>query len=597
MIEAGSVRRDAGRHRRRPIRARPGLLSIALLAATGCATPSGHGVATDGTGETQRTVFVAAAHPLAVEAGMEVLRKGGDAVDAAIAIQAMLGLVEPQSSGLGGGAFMVRYDARTRMVNVYDGRETAPAGATPDMFLAPDGKPSPFSTVVVSGRASGVPGVARMLALAHDRHGVLPWRDLFATTARTADRGFPVTERTIRMIALSGPKATAPDLVAYFRNGEGKPIKAGETLRNPAYAAFLRRLAAEGPDALYRGETARRIVARVHEGSLPGAMTERDLAGYRPVERAALCNPYRVYVLCVPPPPSSGVGLLELMGMIERTDIGKRGPADPVAWVRFAEASRLMYADRDAYVGDVPDVPVKGMLAPDYIAARAALVSDRLSPAPAPGTPPGAGVARIDATGEVGGTSHFVVIDARGNAVSMTTTIESFFGSGRMVDGFFLNNQMTDFSFVPRGPNAIGPGKRPRSSMVPTVILWPDRRLAGAIGSPGGNAILGYVGKALTGMVEWKMPVAEALALPNLIARGNAITGEAERFDARLSAGMAARGLVIRGSAGESSGLQGVLIHDGRFDGGADPRRDGVARTETVALPPARERRRTAAAR
>jgi len=563
---------------------RAGLLAVALTTAAGCATQPVRPAAQAAT-PIQHQVFVAAAHPLAADAGLDVLRKGGDAVDAAIAIQAMLSLVEPQSSGVGGGAFMVRYDAATRAVDVYDGRETAPRGATPDMFMGDDGNPLPLQTVVTSGRATGVPGAVRMLAMAHERHGALPWRDLFATTERTAENGFPVSERTVKMIALSGTKATAPDLVAYFRNDQGQPIKPGETLRNPAYAAFLRRLAAQGPDALYRGETARRIVARVHEGELPSAMTEQDLADYRPIARAALCNGYRVYILCAPPPPSSAVGLFELMGMIERTDIGTRGPNDPVAWVRFAEASRLMYADRDAYVGDVPDVPVQGMLAPDYIAARAALIGDRVGPAPAAGRPAGAVVAQADATNEVGGTSHFVVIDARGNAVSMTTTVESFFGTGRMVDGFFLNNQMTDFSFVPRGPNAIGPGKRPRSSMAPTVILRADRTLAGAIGSPGGNAILGYVGKALTGMIEWNLPVAQALALPNLIARGDSITGEGENFDAGLAAGMAAHGLVIKGSAGESSGLQGVLIRDGRFDGGADPRRDGVARSETVTLP------------
>ena len=532
----------------------------------------------------ERQAFVAAAHPLAVEAGLEVLRKGGSAVDAAVAVQAMLSLVEPQSSGLGGGAFMVRYDAKTRGITVYNGRETAPAGATPDMLLGPDGKPLSFSTAVVSGRATGVPGVVRMLALAQSQHGNLAWKDLFGDVIRTADQGFTVSERLADMIASRAPQARGADAVAYFRNAQGEQIKTGDTLRNPAYATFVRRLAAQGPDAMYRGETARRIVARLREGDLASTMTEADIAGYKPEVRDAVCNPYRVYILCAPPPPSSGVGLLQLMAMIERTDIGARGPNDPIAWVKYAEASRVMYADRDAYVGDVATVPVKGMLDPAYVAGRAALVADRAGPPPQPGTPPGAVTARIDATNEVAGTSHFIVIDGEGNAVSMTTTVESLFGSGRMVDGFFLNNQMTDFSFVPEGPNAIAPGKRPRSSMVPTIILNPDRSLAGAIGSPGGNAILAYVSKALLGIVEWNMPVADAIALPNLVARGSSFNGEAGKFAPPILAAMAERGVVVRGGSGENSGLHGVMLRNGGFDGGADPRRDGVARS--ITLPP-----------
>jgi gamma-glutamyltranspeptidase/glutathione hydrolase len=532
----------------------------------------------------ERQAFVAAAHPLAVEAGLEVLRKGGSAVDAAVAVQAMLSLVEPQSSGLGGGAFMVRYDAKTRGITVYNGRETAPAGATPDMLLGPDGKPLSFSTAVVSGRATGVPGVVRMLALAQSQHGNLAWKDLFGDVIRTADQGFTVSERLADMIASRAPQARGADAVAYFRNAQGEQIKTGDTLRNPAYATFVRRLAAQGPDAMYRGETARRIVARLREGDLASTMTEADIAGYKPEVRDAVCNPYRVYILCAPPPPSSGVGLLQLMAMIERTDIGARGPNDPIAWVKYAEASRVMYADRDAYVGDVPTVPVKGMLDPAYVAGRAALIADRAGPPPQPGTPPGAVTARIDATNEVAGTSHFIVIDGEGNAVSMTTTVESLFGSGRMVDGFFLNNQMTDFSFVPEGPNAIAPGKRPRSSMVPTIILNPDRSLAGAIGSPGGNAILAYVSKALLGIVEWNMPVADAIALPNLVARGSSFNGEAGKFAPPILAAMAERGVVVRGGSGENSGLHGVMLRNGGFDGGADPRRDGVARS--ITLPP-----------
>ncbi|MGV3730487.1 MAG: gamma-glutamyltransferase family protein [Sphingopyxis sp.] len=534
-----------------------------------------------------RQAFLAAAHPLGVEAGLDVLRRGGNAIDAAVAVQAMLGLVEPQSSGLGGGAFLLYYDAATRTITVYDGRETAPAGATPDMFLSRDGKPIPFRTAVLSGRATGVPGAVAMLAQAQKERGKLAWADLFDRTARTADEGFTVTARLERFVHGPYAQAKAPDVERYFSNGKGGKVRAGDRLRNPAYAAFVRRLAAEGPDALYRGETAKRIVARVRQGDLPGSLTEADLAAYRPVVRQALCNPYRVYILCVPPPPSSGVGLLQLMAMVERTDIAARGPADPVAWVKYAEASRLMYADRDAYVGDVADVPVAELLDPAYVASRAALVTGQAGAPPAAGTPPGAAPARIDATAEVPGTSHFVIVDGDGNAVSMTTTVESFFGSGRMVDGFFLNNQMTDFSFVPSGPNAIAPGKRPRSSMAPTIILNPDHSLAGAIGSPGGNAILAYVSKALIGAIDWNLPMERAIALPNLVARGASFAGEAARFPDDFRAAMAQRGVTVRAGSGEDSGLHGVLIRDDRFDGGADPRRDGVARVFT--LPPAKE--------
>ena len=559
---------------------RPLILAAAtLLAACTPAAPPPQSAAVE---PTQRQAFLAAAHPLAVEAGLDVLRRGGNAVDAAVAVQAMLGLVEPQSSGIGGGAFMVHYDAATKAVTVYDGREVAPAGATADMFLDDGGQPLPFRTAVLSGRATGVPGAVAMLALAQKQHGKLPWNALFGDAIRVAQDGFTVTKRMEHFVQGPYPQSSAPDVVRYFSDGHGGKVHAGDTLKNPAYAAFVHRLATEGPDALYRGETAKRIVARLHEGDLAGSMTEADLAAYKPVVRQALCGDYRVYILCVPPPPSSGVGLLQLMAMVERTDIAARGPDDPIAWVEYAEASRLMYADRDAYVGDVPDVPVEGLLDPAYVASRAALIGETAGPAPQAGTPPGAITARIDATAEVPGTSHFVIIDGEGNAVSMTTTVESYFGSGRMVDGFFLNNQMTDFSFVPKGPNAIAPGKRPRSSMTPTIILNRDRSLAGAIGSPGGNAILGYVSKALIGAIDWHMPLKDAFALPNLVARGDSFAGEESRFAPTLRAEMARRGVAVRAGSGEDSGLHGVLIRDGRFDGAADARRDGVAKTITL---------------
>jgi gamma-glutamyltranspeptidase/glutathione hydrolase len=535
-------------------------------------------------------IFVAAAHPLATEAGLAVLRRGGSAVDAAIAVQAMLSLVEPQSSGLGGGAFLNHYDASSRSVTVYDGRETAPAGASAGMFLGPDGKPLPFDQAVLSGRATGVPGVVRMLKLAHDEHGKLTWSTLFGDAERTALEGFTVTNRLSRFVNGNAPQATAPDVRAYFSQANGNLVKAGDTLRNPAYAEFLRRLSAQGPDALYRGRTAERIVARTRAGPLGGSMKLTDLAGYSPVKREPLCRTYRVHLLCVPPPPSSGVALLQLMAMLERTDIASRGPADPQAWFLFAEASRLMYADRDRYVADPAfvAVPVEGLLNPSYVASRAALIGPTSGPPPLAGTPPGASVAALDRTLEPAGTSHFVVVDSRGNAVSMTTTVESLFGSGRMVDGFFLNNQMTDFSLQPTDDkgrpvlNAVAPGKRPRSSMTPVIIMDGERRLAGAVGSPGGNAILAYVSKAMLGALAWNLPMQEAINLPNLIARGTAFSGEAGKMPPAVLEGLRARGVEVRPGSGEDSGLHGVVIRAGRFDGAADPRRDGVARAETL---------------
>ena len=553
-------------------------LFLALAALAGCATVPREPA------EPDRQAYVIAANPLAAEAGMNVLRGGGSAVDAAIAVEAMLTLVEPQSSGVGGGAIMTHYDARTRRVSVYDGRETAPAGSTPDMFVGGDGKPLSFPQAVVSGRATGVPGVMRMLELAHKEHGRLPWRALFGDAERTARDGFIVSPRLGRFTNASYPQTAQPDVRAYFAESDGTPVDPGDRLRNPAYAEFLQRLAAQGPDALHRGPTAQRIVARLAAGPLPGTMTLADLSGYRPVKREPLCRPYRAYQVCVPPPPSSGVALLQLLKMLERTDIAARNAADPQAWFLFAEASRLMYADRDQYVGDpaFAAVPVVGLLDPAYVAARAALIGERAGPAPAAGTPPAAPLAARDTTLEPAGTTHFVVGDAQGNVVSMTATVESIFGSGRMVDGFFLNNELTDFSFRPRdddgrlAANAVAPGKRPRSSMTPAILLASDGRFAGAIGSPGGTAILAYVGKAIIGLVDWGLPTQQAIALPNLIARGASYNGELARFPPEVVEALRARGIELRSGQGEDSGLHGVFLRGGRIDGGADPRREGV---------------------
>ncbi|UZK69168.1 gamma-glutamyltransferase family protein [Sphingomonas sp. S1-29] len=528
-------------------------------------------------------MFVVAANPLASEAGMAVLRRGGSAVDAAIAVQAMLSLVEPQSSGIGGGAFLNYFNAATGKAEIYDGRETAPAGASPDMFIGDTGKPLGYPAAVTSGRATGVPGVVRMLKLAHEEHGSLEWRTLFGDAERTARDGFIVSPRLGRFLTRSFPQLASPDAQAYFAEADGSLVDVGDRLKNPAYSAFLARLAAQGPDALYAGPTAQAIVARTNAAPLGGTMTLADLTAYRPVKREPLCRDWRVYLVCVPPPPSSGVGMLQLLLMLERTDIASRNAQDPQAWFLFAEASRIMYADRDRYVGDplTGTVPVEGLLAPDYIARRAALIGTVAGAPPAAGTPAGAVVAAADTTAEPAGTSHFIVGDSKGNVVSMTTTVESIFGTGRMVDGFFLNNQMTDFAFSPRDAqgraavNAVAPGKRPRSSMTPLVMIDRQGRFAGALGSAGGNAILAYVGKSMIGAVDWGLPMQQALALPNVVARGDNFGGEVTRFSPQILEALAARGMKIEPGQGEDSGLHGVIVRDGRIDGGYDPRREG----------------------
>lgn len=530
--------------------------------------------------------MVAAANPLAAEAGLEVLRRGGSAVDAAVAIQAVLGLVEPQSSGVGGGAFMVHYDGRTGRVTAYDGRETAPMGASADMFLQADGKPLPFRQAVVSGRATGVPGAMAMLAQAQDEHGRLAWASLFDAGVRHAQDGFVVGPRLARFVSADVPQMGQPDARAYFTEADGTLIDAGDTLRNPAYAETLTRIAAD-PRALYEGPLAERLAARARAEPLPGAMTAADLHVYRPRSAEALCRPWKVYRVCTAPPPSSGVSLLQGLMLLERTPAIAGGPDSAAAWLAFVEASRLMYADRDRWVADPAfvEVPVKGMLSPAYIASRAALIGPRAAGAATAGTPPGA-PARIgvDRTREPAGTSHFVVVDRWGDVVSMTTTVESIFGTGRMVGGFFLNNQLTDFSFSPveadgaRAANAVAPGKRPRSSMSPVIVLDRDGRFLAAFGSPGGSAILAYNLKTAIGLLEWNLPMQRAIDLPNLIARGGSVGGEAAKLSPDVVSGLAERGVTVRPGAGEESGLHGVIRRsDGRIEGGADPRREGVA--------------------
>ena len=524
-----------------------------------------------------RGPFVSAANPLAVEAGMKVLARGGSAVDAAVAVQAVLGLAEPQSSGLGGGAFMMVYDAQSGAITVYDGRETAPAAATPELFYE-NGKPLAFVDAVLSGRSTGAPGVVPMLALAQKQHGALAWSELFGDAEKLAQDGFVVSERLAGMINGDAPQAKTRWATEYFTKPDGTRYQAGETVR---------RIARDGAAALQQGPLAEAIVAAVHEGPRPGALTTADVAGYRPVVREAVCGPYKIYTICVPPPPSSGASVLELLAMAEQTPDIDKGPDSPEAWAAFGQLQRLMYADRDRYFGDPAfvSVPVTGLLDPAYVAERAALAPGLRGAAPF-GVPAGAPNVGADATREPAGTSHLVVVDAQGNAVSMTTTVESLFGSGRMAGGFFLNNQLTDFSLVPTASdgtpaaNAVAAGKRPRSSMSPALILDREGRLVGLLGSPGGSSILAYNAKALIGALAWGLPLQQAFDLPNLVAKGDGFGADTEGFPASVREGMAARGVVLQPNTTETSGLHGGLWRNGRWDGAADSRREGVARTQ-----------------
>ena len=563
------------------------VLSAALTPAPADARPAGQrpGAPAKPAAAATSKGMIAAANPLAVEAGLKGLRAGGGAVDAAVAVQATLGLVEPQSSGLGGGAFLTYYDAKTRAVTAYNGRETAPAAATDKWFYGDDGKPLDKVTGILSGRSTGVPGAIAMLHLAQSQHGKLAWKDLFGEAERLADGGFAVPGRMAAAAASRAPQAATPDAIAYFTKPDGTKVQAGEIMKNPAYAATIRLLAAQGPKALLEGKIAQDIVDRVHKDQYPSTLTLEDLKAYRPKATPGLCRPYRVYIVCAPPAPSGGPGVLEALGILEHTAIGQHRN-DVEGWYLFAQASRLMYADRDRYIGDPDfiDVPTEGLLDPAYLAQRAKLIGPTPQPV-GPGKPKGAGVRAPDRTAEPGGTTHFVIADKWGNVVSMTTTVESIFGSGRMVDGFFLNNQLTDFSFAATerdgapAANAVAGGKRPRSSMAPAIVLDRQRRFVAAVGSPGGPSILAYNLKALVGMLDWKLSVQDALNLPNLIAGGNFYAAEVDKFSPDVRTGLEARGVKLsNGFGAEGSGLHGIEVTPQGLRGGADPRREGVAK-------------------
>lgn len=574
---------------------RPRILACALLllmAAPATAQPlapapeAATGKIAKATATAQR-FMVAAANPLAAAAGRDILRAGGSAVDAAIAVQLVLNLVEPQSSGLGGGAFLVHWDEAARRVVTLDGRETAPAAAKPDRFIGKDGKPMRFVEAVVGGRSVGVPGTPRLLEEAHRRWGKLPWPQVLAPAIKLAEDGFAISPRLNGL--LSGEKNLAKDAraAAYFYEADGRAKAVGTILRNPAFAATLRTLAERGAGAFYEGEIASDIVATVTgHATNPGDMTAADLSAYRVEEREPVCGAYRVWRLCGMGPPSSGaVAVQQILGMLETRDLVRMGPgAEAAHW--FSEAGRLAFADRNLYLADPAfvGIPLPGLIDRDYIRSRAGLISPERSMGRArAGEPPNKRAQLLaPSEGVENGTSHISVVDAQSNAVSMTTTIEDGFGARLMTaGGFLLNNELTDFSFVPEEDgkpvaNRVEPGKRPRSSMAPTLVFDAFGRLYAVVGSPGGSQIIGYVAKTLVALLDWKMDPQAAVDLGNFGSRNGPTELEKGTEAEGWKAALEARAHEVR-LLEMTSGIQAIVKTPEGFVGGADGRREGVA--------------------
>ncbi len=532
--------------------------------------------------------MIAAANPYAAEAGLSMLRQGGSAVDAAIAAQMVLTLVEPESSGIGGGAFMMVFDPKSNKVTSFDGRETAPASATPGMFLDAAGNPRPHRDAIPGGLSVGVPGALAMLELAHQKYGKLPWAKLFEPAIKLAENGFPVTKKLAGLIAANPDIAAMPDIKRYFGKPDGTLVKAGDRLKNPELAATFRVIAKGGARAFYTGAIAEAIVAKVHNGSpQPGGMTLKDLAGYHAVERAPVCALYRVYKLCSMAPPSSGgISVLQILKLVERFPSPQLAPNTLEGVHLFAQASRLAFADRNRYVGDPAfvTVPVKGLLDPTYLKDRSRLIdATRDLGEASPGTLPHsrADFAPPD-TQEREGTSHMSIVDDAGRVVSMTTTVEFLLGSELMAKGFILNNQLTDFSFVAVQDgkpvaNAPAPGKRPLSSMAPTIVFDNHGKFLIAVGSPGGPAIIDYVAGTLVAMLDGGLDPARAVALPHVLNMNGPLVLEQSPALSALVPQLTAKGYDVRTLQNESSGLHVIEHVPGGYIGAADPRREGVA--------------------
>jgi gamma-glutamyltranspeptidase/glutathione hydrolase len=535
--------------------------------------------------------MVSAANPLAVEAGLELLRAGGSAADAAVGVQLVLNLVEPQSSGIGGGAFALHWHAAAGRLATYDGRETAPAAARPDRFLAED-KPLAMREAISGGTSVGVPGTTRLLEKLHREHGKLPWAQLFAPAIRLAEQGFPVSPRLRALLRWYGAASFAPRSRGYFFDGTGSARPVGDLLKNPELAATLRTIAERGADAFYEGPIAQAIVEAVRQApDRQGDLTLADLAGYRVKEREPICFTYRRNRVCgMGPPSSGGLAVGQALKLVEAFELGK-GPGDalnPRALHLIAEAQRLAFADRDRYIGDPDFVTVPpSLLDTGYLQARRQLINPLAAMEKAsPGTPPQIGglAPGVDDTVEQDGTTHFSIVDRDGNIVSMTSTIEAGFGSRLWAAGFLLNNELTDFSLRPVDgagrplANAVGPGKRPRSSMAPTIVFDEAGTPWAVLGSPGGSRIILYVVKTLVALIDWKLDAQEAASLMNFGSRGGPFEIEVDRRAALWHA-LRVKPYGHRISADFlESGVHVIVVRpDKRLEGGADPRREGVA--------------------
>ena len=550
--------------------------------------------------------MVVTAHPLATAAGAQILKNGGTAADAMVAVQTVLGLVEPQATGLGGGAFIVYYDAASGKLTTIDAREKAPAAATEQRFMV-GAQTLAFSDAWQSGLSVGVPGVPRMMEYAHEHFGRLPWHRLFEPAIRLAQKGYARSERTERQVAqLLALNPSCDDRLyfrdsnafAYFANPDCTAKPAGDTVRNRAYARTLKAIARHGADAFYTGPIAEAMVDAVQADRNPSGdavMTLQDLADYEVVERPPVCLWYRgAHEICGMGPPSSGaLAVGQMLGILDNFDLGALGPLDVETVHLFAQAGRLAFADRNLYVGD-PDfvtVPAEGMLDPAYLASRAALITSDDMGAASPGMPPDDFDPSAPQPASIEhGTSHVSIVDRWGNALSMTTTVESFFGSGLMVHGFLLNNELTDFAFAPTDStgtpiaNRVQPGKGPRSSMSPTIVFNADGELSHLTGSPGGSRIIGFTAQSLINMLDFGLDPQEAIDIPHFLNRNTSSTevevpipGITTDFDRdALVQALQARGYVVAPLAGEGSGLSVIQVTDHGLLGGADKRRDGT---------------------